>query len=272
MGKDNLNEQQLSESIQTKPELVDFLYIDSERVDSFISQLKNGTLRSVSKTNATLQGSSDSAKFGFDAKIVSGGIGNTEKINNTTSATENYDPYHKQIIDLINMLPCDPIDISLPNIAKLGFLTGEVIIRDMSIFTSIVPVVVNNPKVFGPTAKEAKANLKAMSELIKATPGTIDITITTDDGYKISGTVAENYLKIPLPSILKNYGTSMPGKWVIIGIFDTYSEPLISTEAPIDDNTTVESMVDTYAETIKAFYARSAIKVIPLIIFRVVNL
>lgn len=105
----------------------------------------------------------------------------------------------KQIIDLINMLPCDPIDISLPNIAKLGFLTGEVIIRDMSIFTSIVPVVVNNPKVFGPTAKEAKANLKAMSELIKATPGTIDITITTDDGYKISGTVAENYLKIPLP-------------------------------------------------------------------------
>lgn len=40
MGKDNLDQQQPSEPIQIKPELVDFLYIDSERVDSFISQIK----------------------------------------------------------------------------------------------------------------------------------------------------------------------------------------------------------------------------------------
>ena len=56
MGKDNLDQQQHSEPIQIKPELVDFLYIDSERVDSFISQIKMEPLRSVSKTKCYFAG------------------------------------------------------------------------------------------------------------------------------------------------------------------------------------------------------------------------
>ena len=40
MGRNNTSKSQSSESIQIKPELVDFLYIDTERVDSYISQIK----------------------------------------------------------------------------------------------------------------------------------------------------------------------------------------------------------------------------------------
>ena len=53
---------------QTQPEffegsaLIDFLYVDNERVDSLISQLRNGTLRSVTKTIGTSEGSSVSVR------------------------------------------------------------------------------------------------------------------------------------------------------------------------------------------------------------------
>ena len=56
---------------QTQPEffegsaLIDFLYVDNERVDSLISQLRNGTLRSVTKTIGTSEGSSVSAQGGI---------------------------------------------------------------------------------------------------------------------------------------------------------------------------------------------------------------
>ena len=46
MGEENKARSELFES----KTLIDFLYIDNERIDSLISQLNHGTLRSVVKT------------------------------------------------------------------------------------------------------------------------------------------------------------------------------------------------------------------------------
>mgnify|MGYP000003106627 CR=1 FL=1 len=273
MGKDNLDQQQPSEPIQIKPELVDFLYIDSERVDSFISQIKNGTLRSVSKTNATLQGSSSNAGVEANIKILKGSIGAKEQIDNSISSTENYDPFHKQVIDLINILEYDEINPNESNEAKLGFVTGRVVIRNLSIFTKLVPVLFRHKTVFGSIDKEAKNNINAMSDLIKESPSTIDLSITTLDGSKILGSIIEEYLKVPMGSILKNYGTTLPGNWVVIGIFDTTTPQLNSdVDTDTETETTVESLVDSYSDTLKNFFAASTTKVIPLVIFRTINI
>lgn len=270
MGKNNTSKSQSSESIQIKPELVDFLYIDTERVDSYISQIKNGTLRSISKTNSTLQGSSNNAGISVDVKVLKGNVGNTEQVDNTISSTENYDPFHKQVIDLINSLDYDEINPNMNCEAQLGFITGSLVIRNLSIFTNIVPVVFKHKNVFGAIDKAAKDNLNAMSDLIKAAPSTIDLTVTTKTGDKVSGTIIEEYLKIPMGSILKNYGTSLPGNWAVIGIFDT-TTPSVISDAP-EYQATVEGMVDTYSETLNNFFATSKTKVIPLVIFRIINM
>ena len=49
MGEENKAQSELFES----KTLIDFLYIDNERIDSLISQLNHGTLRSVVKTMGT---------------------------------------------------------------------------------------------------------------------------------------------------------------------------------------------------------------------------
>lgn len=70
-------------------------------------------------------------------------------------------------------------------------------------------------------------------------------------------------------SILKNYGTTLPGNWVVIGIFDT-TAPQLNTDT--DTESTVEGLVDSYSDTLKNFFAASTTKVIPLIIFRTINI
>lgn len=66
MGKKEQTRPELSES-----QLIDFLYIDKSRVDSLISQIRSGTLRSVTKTIGTSEGSSVSVNGGVPA-VVSG--------------------------------------------------------------------------------------------------------------------------------------------------------------------------------------------------------
>lgn len=109
MGKEDKAQLELSESSS----LIDFLYVDKERVDSLISQLRNGTLRSVTKTIGTSEGSFMSGKGNIE--VVSGKIGSKNKTKE--EASEEYDPYHSQIIGLLNDLSIPPLQ-SLPSLCS----------------------------------------------------------------------------------------------------------------------------------------------------------
>lgn len=74
MGKEDKAQLELSESSS----LIDFLYVDKERVDSLISQLRNGTLRSVTKTIGTSEGSFMSGKGNIE--VVSGKLAQKIKL------------------------------------------------------------------------------------------------------------------------------------------------------------------------------------------------
>ena len=93
MGEENKAQSELFES----KTLIDFLYIDNERIDSLISQLNHGTLRSVVKTMGTSEGSS--ASGGVNAPI-SGKIEHSNLSNET--ASEIYDPYHSKVLQLLS--------------------------------------------------------------------------------------------------------------------------------------------------------------------------
>lgn len=74
-GEQNMNRlrkaiYEVDEVFQRKPLLIDFLYIDEERIDSYMSQIKMGTLRSVSRTVGTSEGSFYNFSAGFDVKVA----------------------------------------------------------------------------------------------------------------------------------------------------------------------------------------------------------
>lgn len=141
MGKEDKAQLELSESSA----LIDFLYVDKERVDSLISQLRNGTLRSVTKTIGTSEGSFMSGKGNIE--VVSGKIGSKNKTKE--EASEEYDPYHSQIIGLLNDLSISPLQ-SLPSLCsgKLVCIQAPIKIRDLRSIKKLMPVLEKNSKFF----------------------------------------------------------------------------------------------------------------------------
>ena len=101
MGKKEQTRPELSES-----QLIDFLYIDKSRVDSLISQIRSGTLRSVTKTIGTSEGSSVSVNGGVPA-VVSGG-------------------FHETVDVLANRIGLDYVRANRLEV-KDGVLTGKVL-------------------------------------------------------------------------------------------------------------------------------------------------
>lgn len=101
MGQENINAAGLSEGSQ----IIDFLYIDKERADSFISQMRSGTLRSVTKNIGTSEDFSAAAKG--SVAVASADI--SRKTQSSTSAAEQYDPYHSQLIQLLEDLDIAPL-------------------------------------------------------------------------------------------------------------------------------------------------------------------
>jgi hypothetical protein len=103
--------------------LIDFLYVDKERVDSFISQTRNGTLRSVTKSIGTSEGSAVSCKVGVPAIAKAMCNHSQESFGNSS---ENYDPYHSQLMKLLADLEIHPLDeLPKPCTSKLVLLKSK---------------------------------------------------------------------------------------------------------------------------------------------------
>lgn len=144
MGKGSTDKAQFSKV----ESLIDFLYVDKERVDSFISQIRSGTLRSVTKTSGVSESSSLSGLVNMH--VAKGTIQNGE--TNQSSASEQYDPYHFQILNLINDLglrPLDDLESAIGDTPKLVLFNGYVSIRDMVSIKTISTLFLKRPQMLG---------------------------------------------------------------------------------------------------------------------------
>lgn len=267
MGQKDETKPILSES-QT---LIDFLYIDNERVDSLISQLRQGTLRSVTKTIGASEGSSVSA--GLTAPI----LGTYEHKNQSNeTASEKYDPYHNKLIQLLN-------DLEIPFLknftgdcsGKLVAIEAPIKIRDLHSTKSIMPVILKNQRLLFKTPnknnKDALAVFKFANDILQQTDDSIDLSISCGD-TKINGTLKESGLSIKQSDLARTYGTSMPGRWVTVGILDSTRNnqdagKTALTPVGIDS---IDSAIDAFTEVMRNLYANSPYTIIPIIIYRAI--
>lgn len=259
MGKEDKAQLELSESSS----LIDFLYVDKERVDSLISQLRNGTLRSVTKTIGTSEGSFMSGKGNIE--VVSGKIGSKNKTKE--EASEEYDPYHSQIIGLLNDLSISPLQ-SLPSLCsgKLVCIQAPIKIRDLRSIKKLMPVLEKNSKFFQlPNNHNIKNIFKAMTSMIEAMDDSIELSIKFDS-ILISGTLREGCLSIQQSDLNRTYGIDLPGKWYILGILD--SQVKNNSENIISPPGTIEDAIDACTTAINQLYSNAQYGIVPILIYR----
>ncbi|MCI5708564.1 DUF6414 family protein [Veillonella caviae] len=292
MGQTNENGIEYIEENQTNPPLIDFLYLDKDRIDSFISQTNNGTLRSVSKTIDTTQGSFSQYSGSLSMPTIAKGEAMyNHSDTNSAKATETYDPYHKIVIDFFNSINWEIINFNSTLIAKLGMVTGVLTIRDLKYFNRALPIVLNNPKVFGSLPKQERENVKGLGDLLNITGTGIEFEIETPQGTA-SGTLKEDFLSISLTDIQQNYGTNLPGIWIVLGIFDntigsnksdilqtlaqinnlTISDLNSTKEEEATNNTSsIQSIIDNMSSNIRNIYNKNQTIITPISIFRVLS-
>ncbi len=254
--------------------LVDFLYIDRERFDSFISQITTGTLRSVTKIQNTSESSSHS--IAGDVKVLRGEISKAQ--TSGVGSAEKYDPFYWQVINLLNTLSTNAIkmiDDGLLDGPKLATFKGKLTVRDSNSIGSISSSLVRNPTFFGISAKdrEAKNNIKMMDELIQLLPNSISIGIELEDKNIISGTLNPSGLKINKADIVQQYGATLPGSWFIFGIFDYSQSDAVNSDIKFSPTEgIISNLSDKYSNTLNSLCSSGPYKIIPVIIYRAVSL
>ncbi len=262
MGKEDETRLELPESSS----LIDFLYVDKERVDSLISQLRNGTLRSVTKTIGTSEGSFMSGKGNIG--VASGRIGSQNKTKE--EASEEYDPYHSQVIGLLNDLSIAPLQ-SLPPVCsgKLVCIHAPIKIRDLHSIKQLMPVIEKNQKFFQlPNDRNIKGIIKAMISMIQSMDDSIELSIRFESTL-ISGTLREGCLSIRQSDLNRTYGIDLPGQWYILGILDSHSHNDSSHTDSTPDS--IESAIDACTEAINQLYSNAQYGIVPILIYREIN-
>lgn len=267
MGKKEKTQPEIPEST-----LIDFLYIDKRRADSLISQLRNGTLRSVTKTHGTTETVAVSVG-GTVPPVVNGSYAHTQE--SQLNAAENYDPYHSQILDLLNDLSIPPLETLPENCTgKLVIINSTISIRDIKSIKTVTPLVIKNQKAFNiPTDKETNAFFRFIDDMVQKMNDAIDLTVSFNN-QSIKGVLSESGLSINPSDLNRTYGTQMPGSWYVLGILDaTFSQP--EFEPTESTNLTFESgfevAIDAYIDTVRKMYSVSTHTIIPILIYRAID-
>jgi hypothetical protein len=230
----------------------DFLYHDSRRIASFLSQFdNNGLLTGITQGDSVTKGTKRSKKvtLGGDVALFGGGslgieVGPGEAGSQTLERA--YDPFWanaRQFLDVLTERNMIQRDISSASIGQFVLATGYLSIRDLAMFKeawkmqSIQRKVKagngGNQKTGNMTAaqkaaaREEQENTTLFLDMIQIMPHAVHAQlITSDEGNArlLWCTLNQDYLVSPPSDITLAYGGTMAGEWSILGVLSAHPE------------------------------------------------
>lgn len=234
--------------------LIDILYKDTYRIDSFIAQLTEGIIRSrkylenSSKEKSTL--------VRFNAKVLTGDKNTKTSRNNSTES--NIEEHDYNILKLLEILNLEELS-SLPSEAnaQLVHLIGRISIRNMKAFAEIIPTLSKYKYI--PNAK----SFKDFIPLMKLIPLNLEMTLIMNNNEELNGILKEEYLLSSYENISATYGINLPNNWHVIGILDTNEDVYQMNK------TQLQNALDAYSISMKQFQPDNGkYNFVPILIFR----
>lgn len=202
--------------------LIDILYKDEYRIDSYLAQLFNDGVLRRSKLQTT-DSLTDAKSIGGSLKILSGSI--TDGGTSSTMEETRFVPHDHNVIALLESLNLEPQEfLNGQCTSRLVCLKGRLSVRDFRKFTEVIPVMASNSKLFGVDQKEAKDLKKTFDALSKIIPLNVEAEILLKDNSIVRGILKENYLLTAYRDIVATHGTQLPGMWFTVGILDSLSK------------------------------------------------
>lgn len=281
-----------------KIELVEFLYKDHARLDSFFAQLYQGNLKEIAATSAVENNISRHVD-GSIPPIIKGGYSGNEITTNTIG--KKVDPHDSKILDIIKDVNIGPQTEILPKnlYGCLMILKGQIFIRNYVTVKDAIGGILGSEtimKTFMGSAnppntpsdsrtraekqnerrmkkqqeESIKLGLNLANDMLKLIPFGLELQIKTDFGDKLVGIIKGEYLSSDPDDLLRIYGTEIPGEWSILGIIDS----LDNIKYGIINPNNIRNMMDQYTDSIKALYSSPDLthSITPIAIYRELNL
>ena len=198
--------------------LIDLLYKDEYRIDSYLAQLLDGVLRRRKLQETESQ--TYTKRIGGSIKILSSSF--VDGGSSTIMEETRFVPHDGNVIILLEMLDLEPQEFLSGECAgRLICLKGRLSVRDFRKFNEILSVRAENNKLFNVDKKEAK-NLKiTFDALSKIIPMNVEAEIVLKDNSVVRGVLKENYLLTAYRDIVATHGNQLPGVWCAVGILDS---------------------------------------------------
>ena len=218
MGEEKNNNSNINRSVEEVNKdlaLIDFLYLDTNKLNSFISQINNGTLQSVSTKSSTMQGSNNS--YSGNASIPAVAQASTSRSASSSNVNEeilNYNPYHSQYVEILNDLLSyiQEFDSSNDYDHTLCFFEGAIQIRSAVITDRILRANLKHKKAInGKWGNEEERNIKCMLDFNLCIGEDITFNILSNNNLVASGTMDESFLFSPITQIVRGYLGSQSG-------------------------------------------------------------
>lgn len=215
------------ESINKKETtLIEFLYKDSNLINSFYSQIFGGNLNNIIKTEMSIDESSNTGGINF---VNVAKLGNTKKYGMNETISANYDPLDDKVLKLIESFELTPVKLSESKTGTIIATKGNLIFRHYDSLNKILPFMesnnlipeFNDPINPGTKGKKALTIGKLITKMFNLLPYGLEFEILTSDNENAICILKDNFLTINSNDLLRAYGTNIPDEWTIIGIIDT---------------------------------------------------
>lgn len=249
-------------SIVEEVSLIDILYKDEYRIDSYLAQIMNGVLkrRKIQETNSQ----TDTKEIGGSVKILSGTFNDISA--STIMEETRFVPHDHNVIKLLELLDLEPQEILHDEyIGYLICLKGRLAVRDFRKFNEIIPVMTENHKLFNIDQKEAKNVKKIFDAMAKIIPMNVEAEIVLKNNSVVRGILKENYLLTAYRDIIATHGTQLPGIWCTVGILDSLNKTIQPTKP-----TGFRESMDEFSAVAETLYREGNPKytITPFLIFR----
>lgn len=252
-------------SISQVKEIIDFLYIDEDRVNSLISQINNGTLKEVNQTIIATTTTKGQIKFG--PNIIN--KTNQETEASTSSALRKFDPYHYQLIELLNNLSI-PITDEIPSqiLGKLILIKATIRIRDSKNIKNSLSIfdAKGDPFKIKTTQDKFVKIKQAINLWANLRNEAVTLTAVCSNGY-MTGVLNPQYLKIRSSDLSLMYTETLPGEWLILGIADTVVQNPIYVK-PDDSRASIDQALTELNKVLHTINEIGKNTIIPIMIFR----
>ncbi|WP_239807169.1 DUF6414 family protein [Croceicoccus hydrothermalis] len=285
----------------------DFLYHDSRRIASYLSQFdSSGLLNEVTQSEGVAKGSKRGKRFGIGGNTPLGG-GNVELEigpgeSGSESMTRVYDPYWAnalQFLDVLDERNMIQRNVDKAHIGQFVLTKGYLSIQDLammreawkapSIQRKIKGNVPNGRKSPSMTAaqkaaaKEQQENTELFLDMIQLMPHSVYARLITSEGEDdrlVWSVINQDHLVGLASDITLTYGEMLSGEWSMLGILSAkpeYLTPDLSNQFDENDLGLTHSLVGQISKMLSPLVRVSlgrpsaAHAVTPLLIFREVT-